>query len=199
MLHSDSFTLKNLLINKDTLNIFYDKYFWSEKCRKIPIQKLNINELQRYEKCELIAKNIIPLFRLEKEKQNKYAEISIEFKNDNIFDYLPEKLRNVNKEYKSSILGINDIQLLWITYDDFAPHLSYTLFNGDEEMEVGINITIEQLYKLLVTILYFFPKIDITDNDYEITYLPKILYECDENRDDAKLRYNYWKSKQWFI
>ncbi len=189
MLHSNSFTLENLsLVNKNTFSIFNDKHFWTEKSKTHKI--LNINELQRYEKCQSIAKNIIPLLK----KEN--AQACVEFKKENILQYLPKKIMD---QFKN--IMIYDEQLLWIIYDDFNPHLEYILYIDNDEIEVSIDITINQLYDLLLTILYVFPNINITDTDYEITYLPKILNReiTLTSREEAIYRYKYWEKKQWYL
>ena len=196
MLHSNSFTLENLsLVNKNTFSIFNNKHFWIEKSKTHKI--LNINELQRYEKCQSIAKNIITLLKKEKQLDKFYSDACIEFKQENILQYLPEDIMDQFKNIKM----VNVQQLLWIIYDDFNPQLEHTLYIDNDEIEVSVNITINQLYDLLLTILYVFPKIDITDTDYEITYLPKILnHEITlTSREEAIFRYKYWEKKQWFL
>lgn len=205
MLHSNSFTLGNLsLVNKNTFSIFNNKHFWAEKSQH---KILNINELQRYEKCQSIAKNIIPLLKKEKQLDKFYSHACIEFKKENILQYLHENiLVDINKFMMSNYLEelknmVNYEQLLWIIYDDVNPQIEYTLYIDNDEIEISVDITINQLYDLILTILYIFPKIDITDTDYEITYLPKILnHEISLlSREEAIYRYKYWEKKQWFL
>jgi hypothetical protein len=145
---------------------------------------------------------------LEKEKQldKFYSHACIEFEQENILQYLPENIiHEINKfpisTYITGEYRVNCQQLLWIIYDDVNPHLEYILYIDNDEIEVSVDITINQLYDLILTILYVFPKIDITDTDYEITYLPKILnHEISLlSREEAIFRYKYWEKKQWFL
>jgi hypothetical protein len=225
LLQSNSFNLQKLcLVNKDTVSICNDKQFWIDKFKGIPmVNELNFDEYQRYEKCQSIVKNVRQLMKLEN-PTDKYQIGVIEFKNENILQYLPIQLIDVIKKdiiYNELLdevpfeiakqLNINSknqeiyyLQSFFFSlYDDnkqYNPSISYTLFTEDEVISTDIYTDIEEI---LVKLLYVFPEHDLHDSD-NITYLPNILYKYKvETLKNLRLiiqsRHKYWLNKQWFL
>lgn len=217
MLHSDSISLQNLVVNKIAKSIFYNPHFWKELFiqRHISTTIYTFEELERYEKCQSIVKNIILLANQQ--------SIFMSFDDENIIQYLPSEMIN---EIKTSIdedeiidqvptailkqLSIDQVnnikyynQYVYFSfiddYDHYRPQVAYSLSTHDEVIDVIVPYDVQTI---LTKLVFSFPTIDVHDGDF--TYLPTILTKyCDVQRKSLRpviqKRIKFWKSKQWFL
>lgn len=227
LLHVNSIDFKNVTsINTDTRKIIKTKQFWNDKfnLKQIPIRyEPNFSKFERYEKCQSIANGVMTLM----ERDSHLCELGefgiMIFNQENMIQYLPEKMINDMKEYinededvlndiPSSILeelgyvGNNNLkpykQVLYfsLSYDGTSqPNISYNLsVNREYILQTDTFCSLQFLKKSLTDMIYLFPHIKLKDTN-DVSYLPDIIYEEYYQNDTSRYREKYWKNKQWYL
>lgn len=168
MIHTESKYICDLILNKQCLLLYHNKYLWINKFNNIPSTNYNHREYRRYENCHRRIASII----------KHEDEILMQFKHEDILKQFPNFLIQFKNYVSQSPIPVplSILNILSLTrpicnqYHQYISIKNKTLWYDLSTIDGIYGVQIECDIEITLTKLAFlYPNVDIMNYDHNLT------------------------------